>query len=92
MCMLIAKFSSQAHELMLQFHLGSSDRGGEVLAEPGQVQRSRTAPRVVTQGPAEGTLSLGELEARKGRMQVRSATRRRAARIRDDRPGACDDS
>src|SRR4051812_21850184 len=105
MCMLIAKISSQAHELMLQFHLGADRKvlvsaAGQVLCKTAQVQRSSSCPRVVTQGPAKGTLSLGELETREGRVQVRTASRRRAVRIRDDRPGvpwnardlACDDS
>jgi hypothetical protein len=59
--MLIAKISSQAHELMLQFHVGSDRSGcGEVLLQVVQVERTPGSCGVVPQSAGEGALSLGE--------------------------------
>lgn len=52
-----------------------------MLCDPGQVQRS-TGSRVVTQGPGEGALSLGELEATCRGVQVRSTSRCGSGQVR----------
>ena len=52
-----------------------------MLGEPGQVQRS-PGSRVVTQGPGEGALSLGELETTCRGVQVRSTSRCGSGQVR----------
>ena len=87
MCTLIAKFSSQAHELMLQFHLDLLGHCHcEVLPQTGQAQRAARSSGIMPQGPGEGSLALGEFEALEGGVQVRSTSRRGATRIRYDGP------
>jgi hypothetical protein len=63
-----------------------------VLLQAGQVERPAGLRDIVSQGPGEGTLSLGELETRKGRVQVRTASWRRTVRIGDHGPLSCNDS
>lgn len=63
-----------------------------MLLQASQVELPPGFRDIMSQGPGEGTLSLGELETRKGRVQVRTASRRRTVRVRDHRPVSCDDS
>jgi hypothetical protein len=91
MCMLIAKFSSQAHELVLPFLMGTSSSlvllgHCEVLPQPVEAQRSPD-PGIMPEGPGEGTFALGECETFGRGVQMRPATRRGAVRVGYDEPG-----
>ena len=76
--MLIAKFSSQAHELMLQFHLVLLGHVCELRPQLVEAQRLST---LVLQGSGEGTSALGELKTRDRGVQVRPSTGCGATRI-----------
>lgn len=56
----------------------------DLFRDPGQVQRSSSGSGVVTQGPGEGTLSLGELEAPLRGVEVRSTSRCGTNQVRYD--------
>src|SRR4051794_37179072 len=90
MCTLIAKFSSQAHELMLQFRFGLLGQCRcEVLPQTCQAQRASATlpPGIMPQGPGEGSFALGEFEALEGGVQVRSPSRCGATWIGQHGPG-----
>lgn len=63
-----------------------------MLFQISEIELPTRSRDVVPQGPGEGTFSLGELETRKSRVQVRTTPRRRTVRIRDHGPVTCDDS
>ena len=96
MCMLIALYSlrgvsSQAHELVLPFLMGSASSGFsiggcEVLSQPVEAQCSPN-PGIMPQGPGEGTFALGECKTFRGGVDLRPATRRCAVRVGYDEPG-----
>ena len=96
MCMLIALYSvrgvsSQAHELVLPFLMGSASSGfsigrREMFPQPVEAQCSPN-PGIMPQGPGEGTFALGECETFGSGVYVRPATRRGAARVGCDEPG-----
>jgi hypothetical protein len=90
MCMLIAKFSSQAHELMLQFFGSRSGRRSfgllQVLSQPLQAQCSPN-PGIMPQGSREGTSALSECETFGCGVQVRPTTWCGAVRVGYDEPG-----
>src|SRR3954447_13337621 len=85
MCMLIGKYSSSAHELLLQFLfrvlLGVCRPCHEVLDRRGD----QALPRALRlEGPGECSAAQRELEAGGGWVQVRSPSRCPPRRIGDD--------
>lgn len=79
--MLIGKYSSSAHELMLQFLVVLLGRVREDVL-PHRVEAQR-APTAVPKGPRKGSLALAECETRGHGMQVRPAAWCGAVRVRD---------
>ena len=99
MCMLIALYSlrgvsSQAHELVLPFLMGTSSSlvllgHCEVLSQQVEAQCPPFpgASGIMPQGSGEGTFALGECKTFGRGVDVRPATRCGAARVRYDEPG-----
>ena len=96
MCMLIALYllqgvSSQAHERVLSFLMGTASFRFyfglcEVLSQPLETQRSPD-PGIMPQRPDEGTFALGACETFGTGVQMRPATRCCATRVGYDEPG-----
>ena len=86
MCTLIAKYSSSAHELMLQFLL-VMQRSLLVRLECCDVllQRSRGKPGRDPEGPGEGSSAERKGETLGRGVQARSPARKPTPRVRDDR-------
>jgi hypothetical protein len=102
MCMLIALYSlrgvsSQAHELKLQFLVGTDSDGSlccqfvltlaQVLPQPLQAQCSPD-PGIMPQGSGEGTFAFSECETFGRRVKVRPTSWCSAARVGYDEPGS----
>ena len=87
MCMLIGKYSSSAHELLLQFLFGRS-RLLVVLvllrAADELLHRCRGKPTLDLEGPGEGSTTDREVEALGGGVQVRPPTGCPSCRIGKD--------
>ena len=85
--MLIGKYSSSAHELLLQFLFGRS-RLLVVLvvlrAADELLHRGRGKPALDLEGPGKGSTTDGELETLEGGMQVRPSTGCPSRRIGED--------
>jgi hypothetical protein len=85
--MLIGKYSSSAHELLLQFLFGRS-RLLVVLvvlrAADELLHRCRGKPTLDLEGPGKGSTTDGELEALGRGMQVRPSTGCPSCRIGED--------
>jgi hypothetical protein len=85
--MLIGKYSSSAHELLLQFLFGRS-RLLVVLvvlrAADELLHRCRGKPTLDLEGPGKGSTTDGELETLGRGMQVRPSTRCPSRRIGED--------
>ena len=85
--MLIGKYSSSAHELLLQFLFGRS-RLLVVLvvlrAADELLHRCRGKPTLDLEGPGKGSATNGELEALGRGMQVRPPTGCPSCRIGED--------
>jgi hypothetical protein len=85
--MLIAKYSSSAHELMLQFLVGHANGSLRVRREACDVLLDRPAvqPSLDPQGAGESSAAERQGEALGRGVQVRSPARKPAPRVRDDR-------
>src|SRR6478672_13715539 len=89
--MLIGKYSSSAHELVLQFlswSLMLAGRSRPALDLPDvllQLCAVEAQPGRSPEGPAEGSASQRQLETVPGGVQVRSPARRPSTRIRHER-------
>jgi hypothetical protein len=101
MCMLIALYSSrevssQAHELLLPFLMGTASFRlfiglREVLSQSLEARRSPVFPGahgIMPQRPGEGTFALRECETFGRGMQMRPATGCCAAGVGYDEPGS----
>ena len=81
MCMLIGKYSSSAHELLL--HFLSVSHWSVVLVEM-VLDRRRGEPTLDLEGPGKRSTPEGELQALGGGVQVRPSPGCPTGRIGDD--------
>src|SRR4051812_33025097 len=82
--MLIGKYSSSAHELLLQFLFGRSRLLVVLRAADEILHRCRGKPPLDLEGPGKGSTTDSELETLGRGMQVRPSTGCPSRRIRED--------